>query len=104
VPLYTAADAVRSLDSFISRDFDAPFPLPGGIEATFLPAGHILGAAQVHLKLGGRTVHFTGDLGRANDCSRTYQELSGQSACIIPSPFRKQRVSQPEAKAALRES
>ena len=67
MPLYTAADAVRSLDSFISRDFDAPFPLPGGIEATFLPAGHILGAAQVHLKLGGRTVHFTGDLGRAND-------------------------------------
>ncbi|MEV7455335.1 MBL fold metallo-hydrolase [Pseudarthrobacter oxydans] len=67
VPLYTAADAVRSLDSFITRDFDAPFQLPGGIEATFLPAGHILGAAQVHLKVGGRTVHFTGDLGRAQD-------------------------------------
>lgn len=67
MPLYTAADAVRSLNSFKNQDFDSPFPLAGGIEATFLPAGHILGAAQVHLNLAGRTIHFTGDLGRAND-------------------------------------
>ncbi|GAB5080424.1 MBL fold metallo-hydrolase [Arthrobacter sp. AD-310] len=67
VPLYTAEDAVRSLNSFKTRDFDYPFPLPGGIEAMFLPAGHILGAAQLHLQLAGRTVHFTGDLGRADD-------------------------------------
>ncbi|MGX5714916.1 MBL fold metallo-hydrolase RNA specificity domain-containing protein [Arthrobacter sp. MAHUQ-56] len=67
LPLYTAEDAVRSLDSFKARDFDSPFLLPGGIEATFLPAGHILGAAQIHLQLAGRTIHFTGDLGRAND-------------------------------------
>ncbi|MEW1805500.1 MBL fold metallo-hydrolase [Arthrobacter sp. SLBN-53] len=67
LPLYTAEDAVRSLDSFKTRGFDTPFPLPGGIEATFLPAGHILGAAQVHLKLAGRTIHFTGDLGRTHD-------------------------------------
>ncbi|RAX18164.1 MBL fold metallo-hydrolase [Pseudarthrobacter sp. AG30] len=67
MPLYTAEDAVRSLDSFQTRAFDSPFLLPGGIEATFLPAGHILGAAQVHLALAGHTVHFTGDLGRRND-------------------------------------
>ncbi|MHC6231050.1 MBL fold metallo-hydrolase RNA specificity domain-containing protein [Arthrobacter sp. MMS24-T111] len=67
MPLYTADDAVRSLDSFQTRNFDSPFVLPGGIEATFLPAGHILGAAQVHLRLAGHTMHFTGDLGRRND-------------------------------------
>lgn len=67
LPLYTAEDAVRSLDSFKTLDFDSPFPLPGGIEATFLPAGHILGAAQIHLQVAGRTIHFTGDLGRADD-------------------------------------
>lgn len=38
-----------------------------GIEATFLPAGHILGAAQIHLNAGGNSLHFTGDLGRADD-------------------------------------
>ena len=58
---------VDTLAMEFTRDFDAPFQLPGGIEATFLPAGHILGAAQVHLRVGGRTVHFTGDLGRAQD-------------------------------------
>jgi metallo-beta-lactamase family protein len=67
LPLYTAADAVRSLDSFRQRTFDAPFPLGAGIEATFLPAGHILGAAQVRLDVGGHSVHFTGDLGRSKD-------------------------------------
>lgn len=67
IPLYTAADAVRSLNIFKNQDFDSPFPLAEGIEVTFLPAGHILGAAQVHLNLAGRTIHFTGDLGRAHD-------------------------------------
>ncbi|MDI3211091.1 MBL fold metallo-hydrolase [Arthrobacter sp. AL12] len=38
-----------------------------GMELTFLPAGHILGAAQVHVRIGSRSVHFTGDLGRADD-------------------------------------
>lgn len=66
-PLYTAADAVRSLNSFAAREFDSPFPLGAGIEATFLTAGHILGAAQIHLNLGGSSIHFTGDLGRAHD-------------------------------------
>lgn len=67
VPLYTAEDAVRSLNSFKAQDFDAPLKIAGGIEVTFVPAGHILGAAQVRLRLGSRTIHFTGDLGRARD-------------------------------------
>ncbi|MET1086528.1 MAG: MBL fold metallo-hydrolase [Arthrobacter sp.] len=67
LPIYTAEDAVRSLNSFRTREFDSPFPLGGGIAATFLPAGHILGAAQLHLYAGGRSIHFTGDLGRADD-------------------------------------
>jgi metallo-beta-lactamase family protein len=67
VPLYSAADAVRSLNSFRAHDFDAPLHLGGGIEATFLPAGHILGAAQIRLTVQGTRLQFTGDLGRAND-------------------------------------
>lgn len=67
LPLYTAADAVKSLNSFEIQDFDDPLDLGGGMELTFLPAGHILGAAQVHVRIGSRSVHFTGDLGRADD-------------------------------------
>lgn len=66
-PLYTAEDAVRSLDSFASVEFDRPIRLPGGMVATLVPAGHILGASQVRVQVGDRLVHFTGDLGRQDD-------------------------------------
>ncbi|MDQ0756553.1 MBL fold metallo-hydrolase RNA specificity domain-containing protein [Arthrobacter sp. B3I4] len=67
LPLYTAADAVKSLNSFTIRDFDDPLDLGGGMELTLVPAGHILGAAQVLVRFGSQSVHFTGDLGRADD-------------------------------------
>ncbi|MCU6482100.1 metallo-beta-lactamase family protein [Arthrobacter silviterrae] len=67
MPLYTAADAVKALKSFKVQEFDTPFELADGIEATLVPAGHILGAAQVHLRIGGLGLHFTGDLGRSDD-------------------------------------
>jgi metallo-beta-lactamase family protein len=67
VPLYTAAEAVKSLDSFRAQGFDAPLELGGGLSATFLPAGHIRGAAQIRLEAGQHSVHFTGDLGRTDD-------------------------------------
>jgi metallo-beta-lactamase family protein len=38
-----------------------------GFEAVFVPAGHILGAAQIRLQAGNASVHFTGDLGRSDD-------------------------------------
>ena len=67
LPIYTAADAVKSLNSFKIQDFDDPLDLGGGMEMTFLPAGHILGAAQVRVRIGAHSVHFTGDLGRTDD-------------------------------------
>ena len=66
-PLYTAEDAVRSLETFRPQGFDQPIDLGAGVVAVFRPAGHILGAAQVQLEAGGRSVHFTGDLGRDDD-------------------------------------
>jgi len=66
-PVYTAADAAKSLGRFKAQDFDRILDLGGGITATFLPAGHILGAAQIRLDAGGHSLHFTGDLGRDDD-------------------------------------
>ncbi len=66
-PLYTVEDAVRSLVHFSPVAFDTDVPLGTDLHAMFVPAGHILGAAQVRLSVGGRIVHFTGDLGRPHD-------------------------------------
>lgn len=67
LPLYTAADAERAMQQFRQVAFDTPFEVAGGIEATLIPAGHLLGAAGVRLEVAGRSVRFTGDLGRQHD-------------------------------------
>ncbi|HEY9499210.1 MAG TPA: MBL fold metallo-hydrolase [Terrimesophilobacter sp.] len=66
-PVYTASDALRSLAAFRTHEFDEKVTLGSGIQVTFVPAGHILGAAQIRLDIGDVSVHFTGDLGRASD-------------------------------------
>lgn len=66
-PVYTAADAMRSLDSFRTHEFDERIDLGSDIQVTLVPAGHILGAAQLHVDVDGVAIHFTGDLGRTND-------------------------------------
>ncbi len=69
-PLYTAVDAELALHRVTRHPFDTSVPLGSTLDAptaTWVPAGHILGAAQVRLQHGGRTVHFSGDLGRSDD-------------------------------------
>ena len=41
--------------------------LPGGVDATFVPAGHVLGSAQILLEHGGERVVVTGDYKRRPD-------------------------------------
>ena len=67
LPLYTEDDAVRSLRRFRSHPFDEEVEVAPGVWVTFRPAGHILGAATVTVRLadcGDRRIVFSGDLGR----------------------------------------
>lgn len=67
LPLYGIRDAERSLESFSTIDFDTPTKLPFGATLTFRHAGHILGAATAEIEWGGRTIAFSGDIGRYSD-------------------------------------
>lgn len=67
LPLYTEADARRSLERLHPVSFLQAIDIAPGVKATFLPAGHILGAAIVTLSLPDGTLVFSGDLGRYND-------------------------------------
>lgn len=67
LPLYTADDAHKALHYFSPVPFRREFEVRPGIEATLLPAGHILGAAIVQMKADGTTITFSGDLGRPHD-------------------------------------
>lgn len=68
LPLYTTLDVLNCLDYFgRTAQYDKPLKLDGGIRATFLDAGHILGSASVLLQLEEdgrqRRILFSGDLG-----------------------------------------
>jgi metallo-beta-lactamase family protein len=66
-PLFTEADAAAVTPLFQRIPFDEAFAL-GGFTLRFHRAGHLLGAASVHVRdRKGATVLFSGDLGRPND-------------------------------------
>jgi metallo-beta-lactamase family protein len=66
-PLYTRDDAMASLEHFETVPFGETFEPAPGMRATLSPQGHILGAASVHVELGGTSITFSGDIGRPND-------------------------------------
>src|SRR6185503_19076303 len=70
-PLYSAEDAQRAIQQFVTFNYDRPMPIANGVSVTFRDAGHILGSAQVVLDIqeNGRRFRFlfSGDVGRGND-------------------------------------
>lgn len=66
-PLYTAHDAERALKHLSVQAFGLDGELPAGARLKFRRAGHILGAATAEIRWRGRTVVFSGDLGRYGD-------------------------------------
>lgn len=66
-PLYTRADAERSLKQIVCKPFYESFTVAEGMTAKYTRAGHILGSACLALQIGNKTMTFTGDVGRTND-------------------------------------
>lgn len=67
LPLYTEQDAQAALRNFTSREFDEGFEPVPGVRVQLRRAGHLLGAASVRVEWEGRSILFSGDLGRAHD-------------------------------------
>jgi metallo-beta-lactamase family protein len=80
-PLYSIADAEKTVRQFVAANYDQPFEPVDGVTVTFRDAGHILGSAQVVLDIreggpaapkpggDGRKFRwlFSGDIGRGGD-------------------------------------
>lgn len=64
LPLFTVDDAQRVLRQVRAADFGASFAPANGVDARFTHSGHILGAGLVTLRMDGRQIVFSGDLGR----------------------------------------
>jgi metallo-beta-lactamase family protein len=67
LPLYTRAEAEACLASLAPVAFHEEFSPAVGIVASFTRAGHIVGSGCIRLKIGPRSITFTGDVGRPVD-------------------------------------
>lgn len=67
LPLYTEEEARTALRRFKPIAFDEDFAPWTGWSLRMRPAGHILGAASVRVSAEGRSILFSGDLGRSDD-------------------------------------
>lgn len=61
--------------------------LPGNVQATFIPAGHVLGSAQVLLEHAGERVVITGDYKRRHDPTCPPFEVTGCDVFITEATF-----------------
>jgi metallo-beta-lactamase family protein len=66
LPLYTVADAKRAIAKMVAVPLGRSVRV-GGAVVDFTPVGHLLGAMAITLRAGGRTLVFSGDLGRSDD-------------------------------------
>ncbi len=66
-PIYTSGDVDPTLRLFDRVKFGEPTPIIEGVQATWWPAGHLLGAASIQVQLGegaeGLNLLFSGDVG-----------------------------------------
>jgi metallo-beta-lactamase family protein len=67
LPLFTRADAERSLGLLRTVDYDEVFQVTREVSGTFTRAGHIVGSASLRLQLPETSICFSGDVGRPND-------------------------------------
>lgn len=63
---YDLADVRKTLNLCKAVDWNETETVAGA-SVKFLPAGHILGASSIKISSSGKTVLFSGDLGRKND-------------------------------------
>jgi len=88
LPLYTRADAERAIELFADVPFDTPTAIGKGFRFEFKPAGHLLGAASLRLEGGGRSLIFSGDLGRTNDpIMKEPEVLLGADYLVVESTY-----------------
>ncbi|MES2296143.1 MAG: MBL fold metallo-hydrolase [Pseudomonadota bacterium] len=100
LPLYTQEDAEHALKFFSPVKFAKRFQAAEGMTAELLPAGHILGAAIVAIHSEGRSITFSGDLGRPHDLLMVAPSLVEQSDYLVIESTYGNRTHEPADPAA----
>ncbi|MCK9612116.1 MAG: MBL fold metallo-hydrolase [Bacteroidales bacterium] len=91
-PIYTAKDAMKSMQYFVSIAYGQKFRITDNVKLTFTDTGHILGSAATNLiiKENERVINFcyTSDIGRqTNSILRTPQPFPQADIIITESTY-----------------
>ncbi|MDR7270247.1 metallo-beta-lactamase family protein [Pelomonas saccharophila] len=102
LPLYTEAQALHCLKQVRRHAFGQGFePIPG-LKAAFSHAGHIIGAASVHLDSPEGSITFSGDLGRDDDpVMQPPAAAAGADIVVVESTYGDRRHSEAPSADAL---
>jgi len=88
MPLYTEQDARRSLSLFKPVSMNQSIDICQGITATFSPVGHILGASAIKISAKGKSITFSGDVGRSDDLvMKPPQSLGNTDYLVVESTY-----------------
>ena len=88
MPLYTEKEAIESLKLFKPIHYHERVEVANKIFATFTPVGHILGSSAIQLNVGGKTITFSGDVGRKDDLvMRSPEPLKNTDYLVIESTY-----------------
>lgn len=102
LPLYTEADAAKSLKLLKAVEWPATVSLAAGVSLSFSPAGHLLGAASVLIEAKSTRILFSGDLGRPDDpMMRAPAAPLAADSVIIESTYGDRRHVPVDAEAEL---
>ncbi len=102
LPLYTEQDARIALELLKPLPFDQDIALKGGARVRLRRAGHILGAASVQLDWAGRSIVFSGDLGRYDDATMVAPvEIDRTDYLVVESTYGNRRHPKVDPEQAL---
>jgi metallo-beta-lactamase family protein len=101
-PLFRREDAELALRQLEPVPFHQPFEPAPRVSARFTHAGHIVGSACVSLTLGGKTLAFSGDVGRPMDpVMRPPEPLPEANYLVVESTYGDRRHSHESASESL---
>ncbi|MGC3995248.1 MAG: MBL fold metallo-hydrolase [Propionicimonas sp.] len=100
LPLFTTADAERTLQQLRVIDYDTDVDLGAGWVARWTRAGHILGSASIRVTTPDASVLFSGDLGRAeHPVLRSREVPAGADTVLIESTYGNREHFEPDGAA-----
>lgn len=101
LPLYDLNDVQKTIPLFVSQPIKEWITVADNIQVRFCYNGHILGATYIELKVNGKLITFSGDIGRMKDPLLYPPELPRETDVLVMESTYGNRAHPPDAEVQL---